>query len=249
MKIKINGEYYEAKKGEYILDVAKRNNINIPTLCHNMGLSGLASCRLCIVEVINGRSSKVVTSCIYPINEEMEVITNSEKIIRMRKNIIMLLAASAPENSYINKLVEEYGVKIEREIEYYRNEECILCGLCVKACNAIGTSAISTVSRGITKEVSTPYDEPSKDCIGCGSCAQICPTGVIRIEEKNGIRTIWNKDFELLQCSVCGRYFSTKDEFEYANDKLGTEDYETVCTVCKKKLAAQRFKEIFKDIK
>lgn len=249
MKIKINGEYYEAKKGEYILDVAKRNNINIPTLCHNMGLPGLASCRLCIVEVKNGRSSKVVTSCIYPINEEMEVITNSEKIIRMRKNIIMLLAASAPENSYINKLVEEYGVKIEREIKYYRNEECILCGLCVKACNAVGTSAISTVNRGILKEISTPYDEPSKDCIGCGSCAQICPTGAIRIEEKNGIRTIWNKDFELLQCSVCGRYFSTKDEFEYANDKLGTEDYETVCTVCKKKLAAQRFKEVFKDIR
>lgn len=249
MKIKIDGEYYEASRGEFILDVARKNNIKIPSLCHNLGLPGLASCRLCIVEVIEGTNSKVVTSCIYPIKKQIEVKTNSEKIIEMRKNIIMLLAVRSPENPYINSLIKEYGVNINKFPSRFRNDECILCGLCIKACDELGTSAISTVNRGITKKISTPYDEPSKDCIGCGACAEICPTGAIEIEEKNGIRTIWNKAFQLLQCSVCDRYFSTKEQFEYINNKLGIKDYEAVCTECKRKLSAQDFTGIFKHIR
>lgn len=249
MKVIINSKYYEANKGEFILDVARRNNIEIPTLCHNLGLSGLASCRLCIVEVIDGKSSKIVTSCIYPIQKEIEIKTNSEKIIKMRKNIIMLIAAKSPENKYINKLVKAYGVDYKEFVSEFKNDECILCGLCVKACNELGAGAISTVNRGIVKKVSTPYDEASKDCIGCGACAEVCPTCAIKIEEKNGIKTIWNKDFQLLACSRCGKYFSTKERFEYINNKLKIQDFEILCKECKRKLSANNFKDIFKAMR
>lgn len=249
MKVIINGKYYQTSKGEFILDVARRNNIEIPTLCHNLGLPGLASCRLCIVEVIDEKGSKIVTSCIYPIQKEIEIRTNSEKIIKMRKNIIMLLAARSPENKYINKLVKAYGVDDKEFVSEFKNDECILCGLCVKACNELGAGAISTVNRGIVKKVSTPYDEASKDCIGCGACAEICPTGAIKIEEKNGIKTIWNKDFQLLACSRCGKYFSTKEGFEYINNKLGIQDFEILCKKCQRKLSARKYKEIYKNVR
>lgn len=249
MQIKIDGDYYEAKMGEFILDVARRNSIKIPTLCHNPALPGLASCRLCIVEVIDERGSKIVTSCIYPIKKKIEVKTNSEKIIKMRKTIIKLLAARSPGNQAIRELVEEYKVNTDVFAGIFQKDECILCGLCVKACDEIGTGAIVTVNRGIIKKVSTPYDEASEDCIGCGACSEICPTDAIPIEERNGIRTIWNKDFQLLKCLKCGKYFSTKEEFEYINKKLGNEDCELICKDCKRKILAKEFKEIFKGIR
>lgn len=199
--------------------------------------------------MIDERGSKVVTSCIYPVEKEIEVKTNSEKIISMRKNIIMLLAARSPENKYINKLVKEYQVNNKMVFSEFKKDECILCGLCVKACNELGTGAISTVNRGIMKKVSTPYDEASKDCIGCGACAEICPTDAIKIQKKNGIKAIWNKKFQLLTCSICGKNFSTKEEFEHINNKLGIKDDEIVCKECKRKLSANNFKDIFKAVR
>lgn len=249
MQIKIDGKYYEAKKGEFILNVAKRNNIYIPTLCHNDGLPGLASCRLCIVEVIDNERKKVVTSCVYPITKEIEVITNSDKIKKMRRNIIMLLAARAPHNEKMIKLKEEFNVPSLRFINDFEEENCILCGLCVKACEELGTGAISTINRGITKKISTPYDEPAKECIGCGSCERVCPTGAIKIEEKDGKRIIWNKTFQLVKCSICGKYFATSEELEYTNKKLENKDYELICDKCKRKQAALNFKKVYKDVK
>ena len=85
-----------------------------------------------------------------------------------------------------------------RYVDVNSKENCILCGLCVKACEAMGTNAISFVDRGTTKKVSTPYDDASKDCIGCGACADVCPTGNISLTDKDGERNIWNKKFNLV---------------------------------------------------
>ncbi|MGV8980087.1 2Fe-2S iron-sulfur cluster-binding protein [Clostridium sp.] len=250
MKIVIDGESYEADRGEYILNVCKRNGIYIPTLCHSDALPGQGSCRLCIVEVIERGRSKVVTSCLYPITKEVEVLTKSEKIINMRKTIITLLVARAPQNQYMGKLKEEYGID-SKEIERFNvddAENCILCGLCVKACEEVGTSAISTVNRGVTKKISTPYDEPSESCIGCGACSFVCPTGAIVMKDTEDIRTIWGKTFKLLKCEKCGRYFSTKEQFEYVTKKLNESKREELCEDCKKKIVSEKFRDVSENI-
>ncbi|QGU94053.1 2Fe-2S iron-sulfur cluster binding domain-containing protein [Clostridium bovifaecis] len=245
MKVIIDGKECEANRGEYLLAVARRNGIEIPTLCHSDAIPGLGSCRLCIVEVIENGWSKVVTSCIFPITREVEVLTNSEKIKRMRKNIVMLLSAEAPNSEKIKELREEYGVPEPKRFHVDNTEKCMLCGLCAKACEELGSSAISTVDRGVNKKVSTPYDEPSAECIGCGACAFVCPTDAIDIKDSEGKRVIWGKSFEMLKCECCGKEFATKEQYEYAHKKSGEKEYSILCDKCKKKLKADQFKEIY----
>lgn len=248
MKIIIDGKLCESAYGEYILDVARRNNIHIPTLCHSEALPGQGNCRLCVVEVVENHRKKVVTACVYPITKEIEVITNSDNIKNIRKTILMLLSARVPENKYINEQKEEYGVLNMKRFHVDQEENCILCGLCVRACEEMGSSAIATVNRGITKKVSTPYDEPSSECIGCGACAHVCPTEAIKIEEKDGKRTLWNRTFELIKCSKCGKYFATKEELEYIHKRLDSDEDMFVCSKCKQHLNAKKMKDVLKDV-
>ncbi|MGE5630295.1 MAG: 2Fe-2S iron-sulfur cluster-binding protein [Caulobacteraceae bacterium] len=246
MKVVIDGNTYDAVFGEYILNVAKRNGIEIPALCHNEALPGLGSCRLCIVEVIENSRSKVVASCLYPITRSLEVATGSEKIIAMRRTILKLLLGRASGNRYLRQLAQRYGVALKDAIKSgHADNECILCGLCVKACEEVGISAISTVGRGIEKKVSTPYDEPSSECIGCGACAGVCPTEAIKAEDKDGIREIWGKSFELIKCKGCGGYFATTEYLEYLREKLGSDNKEEYCCSCRKVLQADKFRDIF----
>jgi len=247
MNIKIDGKICQAERGEFILDIARRNNIPIPTLCHSDALRGQANCRLCVVAVLENGEEKIVASCVYPVTKEIEVVTNSAKIVNIRKTIIMLLAARIPNNELLNKLKEEYSVPQPTRFKSDNNEQCLLCGLCVRACEKVGPAAISTVSRGITKKVSTPYDEPSKMCIGCGACAQVCPTGAIKIREAGQERTIWHKNFKLLSCEHCGKYFITPEELKYIKDKLGTATGELLCENCRKVSISQKLKDIYEN--
>ena len=246
MKVIINNKEYQGLPGETLMELAKRNNVDIPNLCHKDGIEGQGRCRLCMVEVREGKKTKIVSSCVYPIRDGLEVVTNSEKIIAIRKNIILLLLLKTPNNDYIKSLAEEYGVKApDRYVDYKVKENCILCGLCVKACEKMGTSAISLINRGATKKVSTPYDDPSKDCIGCGACAEVCPTNAITMTDKNRIRTIWNKEFKLVKCSVCGKTFTTDEALQFIESKLGKKE-ERTCDSCRKKIISEKFKESFK---
>lgn len=229
------------------MELAKRNNIDIPNLCHKKGFEGQGRCRLCMVEVTERSKTKVVSSCVFPIKEGIEVTTNTESIIKMRKNIILLLLLKTPNNEFIKKLAENYGISTPKKyLNKLSNENCILCGLCVKACEKMGTSAISLVNRGTTKNVSTPYDDASKDCIGCGACSEVCPTNAISLKDADGMRTIWNKEFGLINCKQCGKYYTTKEAHEFINTKI--EDKEQICYSCRKKLIGERFKESFKIV-
>lgn len=248
MIITIDGVKCEAEKGEMLVQIARRNGISIPTLCHSDALPGLGSCRLCMVEVIDRGRKNIVASCIYPVRGEIEVFTHSEKIRSIRKNLLMLLYARAPQDETINNLRKEYGVPDNIRFSGKNEEHCILCGLCVKACEELGSSAISTVNRGVTKKVSTPYDEPSSQCIGCGACASVCPTDAIRIEESEDTRTIWNKTFELIKCEKCGKPFATKEQLQYINKELGVEPEEILCEKCKKTETAEKLKDIFERV-
>ncbi|NLM43656.1 MAG: 2Fe-2S iron-sulfur cluster binding domain-containing protein [Clostridiales bacterium] len=248
MKIIIDNIECEAQKDETLLQIARRNDIHIPTLCHNDALPGLGSCRLCVVEIVDKGRRSVVASCIYPVRNEIEVYTCSDKIKNIRRNLLMLLRGRVPNDETIKKLCKEYLVPDRIKFSGDKDEHCILCGLCVKACQELGASAISTVNRGITKKVTTPYDEPSAQCIGCGSCAYVCPTDAIKIEEKDGIRNIWNKEFQLLRCTRCGKPFATKEQLEYNREKLGEAHVKLLCESCKKAIIAEKLKDIYEKV-
>lgn len=244
MKITINGKVCECEKGEFILPIARRNGIEIPTLCHHDGFSGQGACRVCIVEVVEKGRGKIVVSCVYPVEKECEVFTDSEKVQKQRGMILALLHKKAPGSEEISELCSRYNAPvIERFVEEPENK-CVMCGLCVKACTELSAGAISTVNRGVTKEIATPYHEPSSSCIGCGSCAYVCPTGAIRITETASERTIWGKTFSLVTCESCGRVIGTKEEIAYAAKRAGREP-DTLCDSCRKKQIALGFKAIY----
>lgn len=234
MTITIDGKACECEKGEFILHIARRNCIEIPTLCHHESLAGQGSCRLCIVEVIERGQGKIVTSCVYPVERECEVLTNSEKVRTQRGVILALLRDLAPDSDVIADLCRKYDAPAMPRLTALAAGKCILCGLCARACTELGAGAISTINRGVTKEVSTPYGEPNPVCIGCGSCAHVCPTGAIDMTETADTREIWGKKFELVKCSRCGAVIGTKQEIAYASWKSGEEEA-ALCAACRKK--------------
>lgn len=242
LNIIINGKECAAEKGEYLLDIAERNGITIPHLCHHESLRGLATCRICVVEVTENGRKKIVTSCIFPVMRDLIVETETDEIKSMRKTLIALLMAETPDNERIQLLAKEYGILDTTRFEASEDNQCMMCGLCVKACEEMGCNAIATVNRGTTKKIATPYEEPSMECIGCGSCAYVCPTGCIKIEDSYGTRQIWGREFELIRCSVCGKHFATKDQYEYTAEKSG-EQGPPICNHCRQHQFAKQIME------
>ena len=172
--IEIDGATYELEDGMSVLDVAGKNNIDIPTLCHSEAMGPYGSCRLCIVEIQTPRGPKLVASCTYPAMDGLTVATTSEKVKKSRKMTIELLLARCPEEEVLIEYAKEYGVEVPRFRE--KDDNCILCGLCVRMCQRMGVNAINFQGRGIDKELETPYMEKSDVCMTCGACAFICPT-------------------------------------------------------------------------
>lgn len=239
IKLVIDGKPCTCEKGEYLLEVAKRNGIFIPSLCYHEGLSGLGACRVCIVEVVEAGRSRVVTSCIYPVLGEVEVFTNNDKIKELRGMVLTLLARLAPNSPKIKQLADFSGFDLPRLAVKEGGDTCILCGRCVTACESLGTGAIAKVNRGVTKEIATPYGEPSSECIGCGSCAFVCPTDSIASTQTEASFTIWGREFEMQQCSVCGAPYTTQAAFAYLQADQA-EPQPPLCEECGKKATARK---------
>jgi NADH dehydrogenase/NADH:ubiquinone oxidoreductase subunit G len=224
IEITIDGKSCVCDPGEYLASVAARNDIFIPTLCGtNEALLGRGSCRVCIVEVVESSRKKIVASCIYPVMKPCEVFTNSERITRERGVILAFLQRLAPDSKRIADMARTYGSYDIPELESLEvltdGSTCILCGLCVEACKMLGAEAISTVGRGVAKQVSTPYDDASPYCIGCASCAAVCPTGSIDTQTMDDVRVIWGREFRIVRCEVCGEEIGTEESLAYAEKR------------------------------
>jgi NADH dehydrogenase/NADH:ubiquinone oxidoreductase subunit G len=232
----IDGKKVEAEEGATVLQVARANNIPIPTLCYHESVAATGSCRMCVVEVKKGKRTRIVTSCLYPVDEGIVVDTNTERVKNVRSFVLQLLMARCPESDVVADMAKELGVEPQPAFHPDTDKgKCILCRLCVKACeDVVGVSAIGMVARGKKKAVGTPFAEDSATCIGCGACAYICPTEHIVMESTRSKRKIWGRTFKMQACDKCGRYFAPVDQLKFISQTTGTPMTELVtCISCK----------------
>ena len=176
----IDGRRVEAPEGTSVLDAAKQAGIDIPTMCHDERLAAYGACRLCVVELVRGKRSRIVASCLYPVEEGLEVLTESERVVRNRRTLLELMLARWP---WVDKrLLERYGVQGTRFDQ--GATFCILCGLCVRYCAEVKKENVQGfVGRGIQRQVVIYPELAQKACPQCGGgemeCLKVCPTGVI----------------------------------------------------------------------
>jgi heterodisulfide reductase subunit A len=193
LNIIIDGKKLEVEEGTTILQAAQSLDIKIPSLCYHPVLEPYAACRVCVVEVsLKGRTD-IVTSCNTKVQDGMEIQTASERAQQARRLNVEMLMARAPAAEPLKEIAKELGIEKTRfEIaEEAKDEKCILCGLCVRACSEIvGAEAISFVERGKSRYVTPPFGEPSEACIGCTACAFFCPTDCITFEDIKGRKVI-----------------------------------------------------------
>ncbi len=184
ISIEIDGKQIEVEEETTILNAANALDIKIPTLCYNELIEPYAVCRICVVEVIRRKRTRLVTACNYPLRESVKVRTNSERVLKLRRMNLELLMARAPAAKIIQEMAAEMGLETTRFPIENPKESCILCGLCVQMCqDVVGAYAIGFADRGSKREVSTPYERTPETCILCGACAQVCPTGHIRMTD------------------------------------------------------------------
>ena len=174
--MQIDGIEVKAQEGMTILQAAEQVGIEIPTLCHDDRLAPYGACRLCSVEITRGERSRVVASCVYPVEEGLVVNTESPRVLKIRKVILELLQSRSP--GLREDLAERYDVdntRLERDPTF-----CILCGLCVRYCAEVKkANALGFVGRGTMRQVVFYPEIAVKTCPACRECFNICPTGVI----------------------------------------------------------------------
>ena len=177
--LKIDGKEVKANEGMTVLEAAQKAGIHIPTLCHHENLEPYGGCRLCMVEVEKGGRTSLVVSCVYPVAKDLIVRTRTEKVDRIRKMILELLLAHAPDAFKLQDLAKEYGVdknRFEKEASF-----CIHCGLCVRYCAEVKRkNAVGFIDRGIRKEISFIPEIALKECWDCKECFPLCPTEALQ---------------------------------------------------------------------
>lgn len=203
VNIKINNIPLSVPKGISILEAARTAGIEIPTLCYLKKINEIGACRICMVEVKGARS--LVTACVYPVNEGMEIFTNTERVRKSRKTTLELILSTHDRKCLscirsgtceLQQLCKEFGVDDEGRFDGANpvheyddsaihmirdNGKCILCRRCVAACQAQHISVIGANARGFDTHIGSAFEKPldSVACVSCGQCIVNCPTGAI----------------------------------------------------------------------
>jgi len=178
IRLTLNGSPVQVEDGSTVLDAARLYGVPIPTLCHEEGLTPYGACRLCVVELGNGR---LASSCTTRALEGMVVRTNSQRVERARRLLLELYVATSPQSKRIQDLASAHGV---RECRYEaKHEDCIQCGLCVRICaEQMQGGAIAFAGRGKDRRVARPFDQTSELCRQCGACLWVCPVCELRCQ-------------------------------------------------------------------
>ena len=179
IRLEINGLKATVEDGMTLFEAANFLGFPIPTLCHMEGLSPYGACRLCVVEVGEGKRAKLVRSCTFPAQDGLKVRTASARVVRARKMVLELLLASCPQSKTIQDLASAHNVRQQRFRQ--EHEDCILCGRCVRMCEEqMMAKAIGFRGRGQDRSIGTPFDIKSEVCRLCGGCIYVCPTCQLR---------------------------------------------------------------------
>lgn len=206
VNVKINGIEYALEAGMTVLEAARAENIDIPTLCYLKDINEIGACRLCLVEASEGgRPPKLVTACVYPISEGMEIFTNTKRVINARRmNLELILSTHERKclscirstDCELQKLCRDYGVeeshfsgsKNKYELDTSSpsiirdNNKCILCRRCVAVCkNVQGIGVIGANNRGFDTVIGCASGKllGETSCINCGQCVVACPVGAL----------------------------------------------------------------------
>ena len=210
VNIKINNMPLSVPKGISILEAARTVGIEIPTLCYLKKINEIGACRICMVEVKGARS--LVTACVYPVSEGMEIFTNTEKVRKSRKLTLELILSTHDKKCLscvrsgtceLQQLCKEFGVDDENYFEGENpvheyddsadhlirdNSKCILCRRCVAACEAQHISVIGANARGFDTHIGSAFEKSleSVSCVSCGQCIVNCPTGALVEKDDTG---------------------------------------------------------------
>jgi bidirectional [NiFe] hydrogenase diaphorase subunit len=236
IEIIVDGKPYPAAPDMTVLEVLKSHSFDIPTLCFHPALKPSGACRLCAVEVA-AKSGRTITmlSCILPVKNGLEIKTQGELVKQARIRAFGNLIQMAPQSRKIRDLAEKNGIDLGPP-----PDGCIRCRLCIRVCREIvGPGALK-----MEKREGTGFVVPVADaCIGCGTCANLCPTQVIKVEDLENVRTISIRDevigrHPLETCEGCGKRFATPKFLKHIADRTAPHPdvklHHRYCPTCAK---------------
>lgn len=237
--ISVDGQAYPAEEGQTVLQVLRAHGVSIPTLCYHPALKPSGSCRLCAVEV-TGKSGRPVAmlSCIMPVKDGLLIKTTGEIVQAARIKAFRRLLQMAPQSKRIRDLAEHYEVDLGPP-----PDGCVRCRLCIRVCKEIIGAGALRMEKREGNDFVVPLEGA---CIGCGTCANICPTGAIAVDDREGVRTISIRDeiigiHAMERCQACGRPFATRKFVEYAEKHTqphpDVKEHHRYCPTCAKLLA------------
>jgi len=177
--LQIDGKEVATDQGTTILEAARSVGISIPSLCLHEKLEPYGGCRICSVEVESRGRSSVVAACLYPVEQDLVVTTRTAKLNRIRKSLLEMMLAHAPDSPQLEALAQEYGADKDR---FAKDASfCIHCGLCVRYCAEVKkANALGFINRGAKKEISFIPEIASKECWDCKECFELCPTSALQ---------------------------------------------------------------------